>query len=500
MASDIQANTYGLTLNGFVIKPLSQILSELEAAAQSIWGPNIDLGPDGPVGQMIGNDALKVYNLWELIQAVWSSFNPNSADGISLDRVAAMVAVKRNPAMATQVTEALYGVLGTPISAGHIISQSSTGNQFSLSAAVTIALTSLLTVALTINTVTNGHVYSLTLNGSLISYTATGSDTAITIAAALVSAINALAISTISVTNPGAGTFTVAANDGLTGFSVTALDSFITAANYASPGIYFCTQTGAIAAPAGSVNTINNPINGLISVTNPAAGILGTLAESDAAFRVRRVTALLGGDATDAAIGAYLVNNVARVTFAYCVSNRTMSADSLGRPPKSFEVQVIGGANQAIANALWQVMPSGIQPYGNVGPLTVIDSSGNPQTVYFSRPIPQYIWIKVSTTADGSGTYPSNAGALIKSAIVAWAQGLAPFTVAAIPTIGGTVKVWTLNVPIATIPGIDTASATIAVTSTPVAPGAGAYGTADININTEQQAVFAVSQILVNGV
>lgn len=65
MASDIQANTYGLTLNGFVIKPLSQILSELEAAAQSIWGPNIDLGPDGPVGQMIGNDALKVYNLWE---------------------------------------------------------------------------------------------------------------------------------------------------------------------------------------------------------------------------------------------------------------------------------------------------------------------------------------------------------------------------------------------------------------------------------------------------
>lgn len=494
MASDIQTNTYGVTINGFVIKPLSQILTELEAAAQGIWGPNIDLGPDGPVGQMIGNDALKIYNIWEVIQAVWSSFNPNSAVGISLDRIAAMVAVKRNVATATQVTEALYGTLGTVIPVGNIVSQSSTGNQFSLSAAVTIALTSLLTVALTISTVSNGHVYSLTLNGNLISYTAGASDTAITIAAALVSAINALAISTITVTNPGAGTFTVAANDGMTGFSVTALDAYTTASAYASPGIYFCTQIGPTPAPAGSVNTINNPINGLTYVSNPAAGILGTLAESDAAFRVRRLTALQGGDATDVAIASYLVNNVPGVTFAYCVSNRTMSPDSLSRPAKSFEVQVIGGASQAIANALWQVMPSGIQPYGNVGPMTVKDSSGNPQTVYFSRPIPQYIWIKVTTTQDSSGTYPSNAGALIKSAIVSWAQ-------LNMPVVGGLVKPWVLSGPaIASIPGIDSATVTIAVTSTPIAPGSGAYGSTDIIINTEQQAVFAVSQILVNGV
>ena len=107
--SDIQTNTYGVTLQGFVVKPLQQILTEMETAAQGIWGPQIDLGPDGPVGQMIGNDALKVYNLWEVLQAVYSSFNPNSAEGISLDRVAAMVAVKRKIAMPTSVTEELYG-------------------------------------------------------------------------------------------------------------------------------------------------------------------------------------------------------------------------------------------------------------------------------------------------------------------------------------------------------------------------------------------------------
>ena len=495
--SDIQTNTYGVTLQGFVVKPLQQILTEMETAAQGIWGPQIDLGPDGPVGQMIGNDALKVYNLWEVLQAVYSSFNPNSAEGISLDRVAAMVAVKRKIAMPTSVTEELYGTLGTNVYTGHIVSQSTTGLQFSLTAAVTIALSSLLTVNLTIGTVASGHVYSLTLDGNLVSYTAGGSDTAATIAAALISAINALSISTITVTNLGLGVFTIAANDGETAFSLSALDSYTAASAYASPGIYNCTQTGPNPAPAGSVNTINNPINGLTAVSNPAVGVLGNLAETDPAFRVRRLTALLGGNATDVAIANYIYQNVPGVTFAYCVSNRLSVPDGLGRPAHSFEVQVLGGAPQAIANALWLCMPSGIQPYGNQGSFTVIDSSGNPQIVTFSRPIPQYIWISITTTADSSGTYPSNGGALIKAAIVNWAQGLAPFTSAAVPLIGGRVKIYALNTPILTIPGIESATITIAVTSTPVAPGG--YGSSDIVLNTEQQAVFSTAQILVNG-
>jgi uncharacterized phage protein gp47/JayE len=495
--SDIQANTFGVTPAGFVVKPFAQIMSELDAAAQAIWGAQADLGPDGPIGQMIGNDAIKIFNLWELAQAVFSAFNPNSAEGISLDRVAAMVAVKRNLAMATQVTEALAGTLGTVVPFGNTVSQPTTGNQFTLASAVTIALTSLLTVTLTIGTVSNGHVYTLTVNGNVVSFTAGGADTALTITTALVAAVNALSISLITVTNLGTGAFTLAAQDGTTGFSVSALDAFTLASAYASPGVYNCTQTGPISAPANSVTTINNPVNGLNSVTNPAAGILGTNAESDAAFRVRRMTALFGGDATDAAIGSFIQNNVPGVTFAYCISNRTSFVDALGRPAHSFEVQVIGGANQAIANALWQCMPAGIQPYGNVGPLTVIDSSGNPQIVYFSRPVSRYIWINITTTPDSSGTFPANAGAIIKSAIMNWVQGASPFAAPALPTIGGLMKVVSLYTPILTCPGIETLVVQIAVTSTPAAPGG--YGTADIVLTTEQQGVFSTSQILVNG-
>jgi hypothetical protein len=124
--------------------------------------------------------------------------------------------------------------------------------------------------------------------------------------------------------------------------------------------------------------------------------------------------------------------------------------------------------------------------------VTVIDSVGNPQQVSFSRPVPQYIWLKISTTPDSSGTYPPNGGALIKSAVAAWCQ-------ANMPVIGGTLKLWALNTPIGTIPGIDSATVTVAIMSTPVAPLAGAYGNADAILTTQQQAVFAVSQILVNG-
>jgi hypothetical protein len=364
---------------------------------------------------------------------------------------------------------------------------------FSLSKSVTISLSSLLAATLTVAVVASGHTYSLYVNGTLVSYTATGGDTAITIAAALVAAITALAVSTITVTNLGTGAFTLTSADGLTAFGITSLDPDIVASNYASPGIYLCTVTGPVAAPVGSVNTINNAVSGLTAVSNLAVGAPGTNKESNAAFRSRRYTALYGGNATDVAIAAYLLNKVANVTFAYCVSNRTLSADALGRPAKSFEVQVIGGATQDIANGLWLCMPSGIQPYGNVGPITVIDSVGNPQIVFFSRPVPQYIWRKVVTTPDSSGTYPPNGGALIKAAIVVWAA-------ANMPVIGGTLKLWSPNVPIATVPGIESATVTVAVTSTPTPPGAGSYGNADAVLTTQQQAIFAVSQILVNGV
>ena len=201
------------------------------------------------------------------------------------------------------------------------MSQSTTGLQFSLTAAVTIALSSLLTVNLTIGTVASGHVYSLTLNGHLVSYTAGGTDTAATIAAALISAINALSISTISVTNSGWRLHDrrERRRDGVLPLCARRLHNGLRIRFARDLQLH---ADGPKPRTRGKRQHHQQPDQRADAVTNPAAGVLGNLAETDPAFRMRRLTALLGGNATDVAIANYIYQNVPGVTFAYCVSNR----------------------------------------------------------------------------------------------------------------------------------------------------------------------------------
>ncbi len=132
------------------------------------------------------------------------------------------------------------------------------------------------------------------------------------------------------------------------------------------------------------------------------------------------------------------------------------------------------------------------------GPLTVVDSSGNNQTVYFSRPVPQYIWIKHHARRRLLGDLSrQRRGAHQERDRELGARARALHVCGDSHSSAARVKIYALNAPILSIPGIESATVTIAVTSTPVAPGG--YGSSDIALTTEQQAVFAVSQILVNG-
>ncbi|MDI8465240.1 baseplate J/gp47 family protein, partial [Salmonella enterica subsp. enterica serovar Lubbock] len=49
-----------------------------------------------------------------------------------------------------------------------------------------------------------------------------------------------------------------------------------------------CSKGGAVAAPAGTITTINTPTRGWTSVTNPAAATVGAPAETDAELRIRQ--------------------------------------------------------------------------------------------------------------------------------------------------------------------------------------------------------------------
>ena len=129
------ATTYGLTTKGFVGKPQSQIISEIQKSLQGVFGQNINFSPSSNMGQLVGIFSEREALLWQLAEAVYSSQYPNGAEGTSVDNILALNNMRRNKATPTVTNPVsvlqnngitLYGLLlkgspGTLINANSII-------------------------------------------------------------------------------------------------------------------------------------------------------------------------------------------------------------------------------------------------------------------------------------------------------------------------------------------------------------------------------------------
>jgi uncharacterized phage protein gp47/JayE len=113
---------FGLTDAGFVLKRLADIKAELEATFQSAFGSGINLDARTPEGQIIGIQAERESLIWELAQSIYNIFNPDAAQGASLDGLAAITAVSRLAATYSTVTAIVHGSDGTVIPAGFVVS------------------------------------------------------------------------------------------------------------------------------------------------------------------------------------------------------------------------------------------------------------------------------------------------------------------------------------------------------------------------------------------
>jgi len=475
---------YGITLEGFVIKDLQTIKSELEVDFKNSYGNDLDVSEDSVAGQLIGNLSKKFSNQWELLQAIYESFNPDNSEGKSLDGVAAMVGVERLSATSSNATEALYGTLGTIIPIGHLIRQTETNENFALETAVTLSLDSLVDADISVATVLDTTLYTITINGTAYTFTSDGTATEEEIIAGLKVAVD-LGSEPITFTDNLDGTANIQADDGIEAFSLS-VDVNLQIDVLASPGKYLAVNTGALTVPANTLTTIVNPISGLDEVNNIAAGFSGREVETDEELRIRRRELLTAiGAATDEAIWAALLQEVDGVTSVLVVSNRTDSVDGDGRPAHSFEAIVSGGDNQDIANKIWEKQPSGIQSYGGESE-TVVDSTGNNQTVEFSRPTNVYIWLDIDYSLNSEESFPTNGESLIKAAIVEYATTY-------IQT-GDDVIYQRLSIPIYSIPGISTIYVELAVSAAAIGP-AGAYSEANIVIASNEIAIFNADRI-----
>ncbi|EGQ5318842.1 hypothetical protein CRX30_04965 [Enterobacter asburiae] len=182
-----------------------------------------------------------------------------------------------------------------------------------------------------------------------------------------------------------------------------------------------CSNSGAVAALAGTITTINTPTRGWASVTNPAAATVGAPAETDAELRIRQgqsvaLPSLTPFEGVDGAIA-----NVAGVTRHKLYENDTGATDSNGLPPHSISAIVDGGDVTEIAQTIRGNKGQGTATYGTTS-VTVPDKYGNPHVISFSRstdvPIYGHITLKAFTG------YTSQIGVQIQQAVADYINGL----------------------------------------------------------------------------
>ncbi|WP_314143298.1 baseplate J/gp47 family protein [Buttiauxella noackiae] len=182
-----------------------------------------------------------------------------------------------------------------------------------------------------------------------------------------------------------------------------------------------CSNSGAVAALAGTITTINTPTRGWTSVTNSSAATIGTPVETDAELRIRQgqsvaLPSITPFEGVDGAIA-----NVAGVTRHKLYENDTGATDGNGLPPHSISAIVDGGDVTVIAQTLRGNKGQGTATYGTTS-VTVPDTYGNPHVISFSRstdvPIFGHITLKAFTG------YTSQIGTQIQQAVADYINGL----------------------------------------------------------------------------
>ncbi|ENV3331448.1 baseplate J/gp47 family protein [Salmonella enterica] len=175
-----------------------------------------------------------------------------------------------------------------------------------------------------------------------------------------------------------------------------------------------CSNSGAVAALAGTITTINTPTRGWTSVTNPAAATVGAPAETDAELRIRQgqsvaIPSITPFDGVDGAIA-----NIAGVTRHKLYENDTGKTDGNGLPPHSISAIVDGGDVTEIARTIRGNKGQGVRTWGKTS-VTVPDKYGNPHIISFSRPTDVPVYGKITLKVFAG--YTSQIGVQIQQAV-----------------------------------------------------------------------------------
>lgn len=411
----------GLTSAGFEIKRLPEIIEEEKARAKEIFqdlvpvGDEVDTSDSSTIGRLIGINSPQISDLWELIQLVYSAFDPNSAVGIALDNLVALNGTTRNPASPTTADVVIWGDQGTTIVAGSQVASTSS-DTYTLDSDSNIVTSNSIGMRLQLASVVDGQTYMITIvraNQTInLSYTAGPTDTVASVLAELQS--QAAVYSYFSSTSTTVE-LEITSNNIYVPFSFT---TNLVISKIRVKAAVTNTVVGDRSLDANTLNIISTPVLGWDSVNNPASGVIGSNEETDDELRERfRQNKFTTAQNISDALYSDLVD-IEGVSRVIIYDNNTDTTDAVHDiPPHSFKVLILGGDNTEVAQAIWKNQPLGIASTGDEE-VEIQDSQGVDQLIYFQRPTAVPVYISMDISAITTDSLPADYQSTIKASLI----------------------------------------------------------------------------------
>jgi uncharacterized phage protein gp47/JayE len=478
----------GLSNTGLTIKRLPDVITDLKTQAEQIFadllpaGDTVDTSDDTTIGRMIGLVAPSQADLWEAIQQVYDSYNPNAATGYSLDNMISLSGITRYGSEPTRASCLFEGSNNTLLGLASKVSSSTTQRIFSLGSTVSLNQYQASGIGISIATVANSTAYTIGYSSDGISYT----NVSITSDSSATSAEILTALKTAFDTTTG-GTFVTYYQDGY--LFINRTDPFQTVSFSNTPnitvvkciklGIVNCDEIGPLPQLAGTIDTIAVPALGWDKVTNPLDAAEGRYEETDEELRerFRNSKFFQAANILESLVDA--LRNVEDVADVVVYENDTDTTNGFGVPPHSFMPIVLGGLPTTIGQAIWQNKPTGIRSYGSTT-VVVTDSQGIGHSISYKTPTPVPVYMTVSIT--NTGAMPGDVVAKLKEAILSY--GNSNFS------IGDDVVYSRLYTPINSVSGFQVNTMFIGVTASP-------SGTSNIVVDFDKVATWDASRITI---
>lgn len=87
--------TWGVNANGFNRKPLADILADIEQSNIDIFTAALIQSPQSPMGQINALRSDAIAQVWEALESVYQSLDPDQAEGVRLDMIARLRLISR---------------------------------------------------------------------------------------------------------------------------------------------------------------------------------------------------------------------------------------------------------------------------------------------------------------------------------------------------------------------------------------------------------------------